>query len=62
MTETSSLLLSIFVPCYNEEKNIFQTLETIAQAIQSIEAEILVVDDERSILDLLEMILKKELK
>lgn len=45
MTDVSPILLSIFVPCYNEEKNIYQTLETISLATQSIVTEILVVDD-----------------
>jgi len=37
--------LSIFVPCFNEEKNITTALNNIREAIESINYEILVVND-----------------
>ena len=37
--------LSIFVPCFNEEKNITKTLNYIKEEVQSINYEIIVVDD-----------------
>ena len=37
--------LSIFVPCFNEEKNITKALNYIKEGMQNISHEILVVDD-----------------
>ena len=37
--------LSIFVPCFNEEKNITKTLNNIKEAVQDVSYEILVADD-----------------
>jgi len=37
--------VSIFVPCFNEEKNITKTLNNIKEAVQNINYEILVADD-----------------
>jgi len=39
------ITLSIFVPCFNEEKNITNALNNIKDAIENISYEILVVDD-----------------
>ena len=39
------ITLSIFVPCFNEEKNITRSLNNIKEAIQNISYEILVADD-----------------
>ena len=39
------ITLSIFVPCFNEEKNITKSLDNIKEAIQNISYEILVADD-----------------
>jgi len=39
------IILSIFVPCYNEEKNITKSLNNIKEAVQNISYEILVADD-----------------
>ena len=39
------ITLSIFVPCYNEEKNINKSLNNIKEAVQNISYEILVADD-----------------
>ena len=39
------ITLSIFVPCYNEEKNITKSLNNIKEAVQNISYEILVADD-----------------
>jgi glycosyltransferase involved in cell wall biosynthesis len=39
------ITLSIFVPCFNEEKNIIKTLDNINEAIQNINYEILIADD-----------------
>ena len=40
------ILLSIFVPCHNEENNITNTLHNIKKGIQNINYEILVADDD----------------
>tara|TARA_Y100000590_G_C15496884_1_gene930024 strand:+ start:127 stop:879 length:753 start_codon:yes stop_codon:yes gene_type:complete len=40
-----NIILSIFVPCLNEEENITTTLNNIKDAVQNIEYEILIVDD-----------------
>ena len=37
--------LSIFVPCFNEEKNITKSLNNIKEAVQNTSYEILVADD-----------------
>ena len=39
------IILSIFVPCFNEEKNITKALNNIKEATQNISYEILVADD-----------------
>ena len=39
------ITLSIFVPCFNEEKNIIKTLDNINEAVQNINYEILIADD-----------------
>ena len=39
------ITLSIFVPCFNEEKNITTALNNIREAIENINYEILVVND-----------------
>ena len=39
------ITLSIYVPCFNEENNIVNTLNSIKEAIQNISYEVLVVDD-----------------
>ena len=39
------ITLSIFVPCFNEERNITKALDYIKEALQDISYEILVVDD-----------------
>ena len=39
------ITLSIYVPCFNEENNIVNTLNKIKEAIQHISYEVLVVDD-----------------
>ena len=39
------ITLSIFVPCFNEERNITNTLNNIQNGIIGINYEILVVDD-----------------
>ena len=39
------ITLSIFVPCFNEEKNITNALNNIKDAVENISYEILVVDD-----------------
>jgi glycosyltransferase involved in cell wall biosynthesis len=39
------IILSIFVPCFNEEKNIAKALSCIKQGVQNISYEVLVVDD-----------------
>ena len=39
------ITLSIFVPCFNEEKNITKTLNYIKDGAKEIKYEILVVDD-----------------
>ena len=39
-------MLSIIVPVYNEEKTVFQVLESVQKAFADIEYEIIVVDDE----------------
>jgi len=39
------ITLSIFVPCFNEEKNIDRTLNNIKEGVKNISYEILVVDD-----------------
>jgi glycosyltransferase involved in cell wall biosynthesis len=43
--EVSSILISFFVPCFNEEDNIRNTLDVIKEAAAGIEHEIIVVDD-----------------
>ena len=40
-----NITLSIYVPCFNEENNIVNTLNKIKEAIQHISYEVLVVDD-----------------
>jgi|TARA_B110001452_G_C15207489_1_gene418863 glycosyltransferase involved in cell wall biosynthesis len=40
-----NITLSIYVPCYNEEENITDTLNNIKKGIQNISYEILIVDD-----------------
>ena len=40
-----NITLSIFVPCFNEEKNITDALNNIKESIQNINYEILVADD-----------------
>ena len=40
-----NITLSVFVPCFNEEKNITQALNNIKEAIKNIDYEILVTDD-----------------
>ena len=37
--------LSIFVPCFNEEKNIAKILNYIKEGVQNINYEIIVTDD-----------------
>ena len=37
--------ISFFVPCKNEEKNIYKTLENIIYSVEGLSYEILVVDD-----------------
>jgi len=39
------ITLSIFVPCFNEEKNIIKALDYIKEGLQGISYEILLVDD-----------------
>ena len=39
------ITLSIFVPCFNEEKNITNTLDNIKNGVIDISYEILIVDD-----------------
>ena len=39
------ITLSIFVPCFNEEYNITNTLNNIKEGIQNINYEVLVADD-----------------
>ena len=39
------ITLSIYVPCFNEENNIVNTLNGIKEAVQNISYEVLVVDD-----------------
>ena len=39
------IILSVFVPCFNEENNITNTLNNIKEGIRNINYEILVVDD-----------------
>ena len=39
------ITLSIYVPCFNEENNITNTLHNIKEGIQNINYEVLVVDD-----------------
>ena len=39
------ITLSIFVPCFNEEKNIIKALNCIKQGVHNISYEVLVVDD-----------------
>ena len=39
------ITLSIFVPCFNEENNIINTLNNIKEGIQDISYEVLVADD-----------------
>lgn len=45
MDNMEKITLSIFVPCFNEEKNITNTLNNIKETIQNISYEILVTDD-----------------
>ena len=40
-----NITVSIFVPCFNEEKNITKTLNNIKESVQNINYEILVTDD-----------------
>ena len=40
-----NITLSIFVPCFNEEKNIINALNNIKKAIENINYEILIVND-----------------
>ena len=44
-TDAASILISFFVPCFNEEQNIENTLEVIREAAVGIDYEIIVVDD-----------------
>ena len=37
--------LSIFVPCFNEEKNVTKALNYIREGVQNINYEMIVVDD-----------------
>ena len=39
------ITLSIYVPCFNEENNIVNTLNNIKEGVQQISYEVLVVDD-----------------
>ena len=39
------ITLSIYVPCFNEENNIVNTLNCIKEGVQNISCEVLVVDD-----------------
>ena len=39
------ITLSIYVPCFNEENNIANTLNNIKEGVQQISYEVLVVDD-----------------
>ena len=39
------ITLSIYVPCFNEENNIVNTLNNIKEGVQLISYEVLVVDD-----------------
>ena len=39
------IVLSIFVPCFNEENNITKTLNNIKDGVQNINYEVLIVDD-----------------
>ena len=45
MDNIEKITLSIYVPCFNEENNIVNTLNKIKEAIQHISYEVLVVDD-----------------
>ena len=45
MDNIQKITLSIYVPCFNEEKNITNTLNKIKEAVQHISYEMLVVDD-----------------
>ena len=44
-TDVASILISFFVPCFNEERNIENTLEVIKKAAVNFNYEIIVVDD-----------------
>ena len=43
MGNMEKLTLSIFVPCFNEERNIIKTLNNIKESVQDINYEILVL-------------------
>ncbi len=45
MDNIQKITLSIYVPCFNEENNITNTLNKIKEAVQHISYEVLVVDD-----------------
>ena len=45
MDNMEKITLSIFVPCFNEERNIIKTLNNIKESVQDINYEILVTDD-----------------
>jgi len=45
MDNIAKITLSIFVPCFNEEKNIINTLNNIKESVVDIDYEILVADD-----------------
>ena len=39
------IILSVFVPCFNEENNISNALNNIKEGIQNVNYEILIADD-----------------
>ena len=45
MDNIEKITLSIYVPCFNEENNITNTLNKIKEAAQHISYEVIVVDD-----------------
>ena len=38
-------MISIIIPAYNEEKTIFQVLNSVQRVFKDVECEILVIDD-----------------
>ena len=45
MDNMEKITLSIYVPCFNEENNIVNTLNNIKEGVKQISYEVLVVDD-----------------